>query len=98
MGSRERRHKQLHKSVRQVMITFDPTGLFAMGAPLNECDWAVARIISMLEELDGPAMLAKRLKNILGDMLGMNPDLNANTLREMSIPIWEAWEEYSLTE
>jgi len=95
MGSREERFKALHKTVRQVLFAFDPTGLFELGAPLDECDWAVARIISVLEELDGPSMLPERLEKVFEELLEMNPNLSTKNLGEISIPIWEAWEEFS---
>lgn len=83
-------YPQLFNAIRAVIYRHDPSGLFALGAPKDEHDDDVHRIISRLQHVDSPDAVPEILDDVMGYWFEENPDPK-DFARAMAPPIWDAW-------
>jgi hypothetical protein len=86
----------LEKRVRNVLVEQDPSGLYAIGAPDDEHDEEVRRIISLLQRATSVADVREVLKDRLAPWILDAGKSVEDLCTKMAPPIWEAWCEFKL--
>ena len=84
----------LFSKIRKVVYRYDPSGLFAIGAPKDEHDDSVNKIISLLRYKHSPEEVPDVLENAMGGWLADNPEASEEKWVAMAPEIWEAWKAF----
>ena len=84
----------LFNSIREVVYRYDSSGLFSIGAPKDEHDDSVYKIISLLRYKHSLEEVPDVLDEAMGDWLADNPEASEEMWVSMAPEIWEAWETF----
>ena len=84
----------LFSNIREVVYRYDPSGLFAIGAPKDEHDDSVFKIISLLRDKHSQEEVPDVLDKAMGGWLADNPEASEEMWEEMAPEIWEAWKVF----
>ena len=81
----------LFDAIKEVIYRYDPSGLFSIGAPKDEHDDSVYRIISLLRDTRSLDEVPDILDKAMGGWLAENPHATEEMWVSMAPEIWEAW-------
>ena len=84
----------LFHKVREIVYRYDPSGLFSIGAPQDEHDDSVYKIISLLRDKHSLEEVPDVLDKAMGGWLAENPDASEEMWVSMAPEIWEAWKTF----
>ncbi len=84
----------LLSQIREVVYRYDPSGLFSIGAPKDEHDDSIYKIISLLRHTHGPEEVPDVLEKAMGGWLADNPEASEEMWVSMASEIWEAWKTF----
>ena len=85
---------KLFEDIREVIYQHDPSGLFAMGAPKDEHDDSIHRIISLLQHIHGPEGVQEVLEDAMRDWIADKGDNPKEVCTAMAPAVWTAWSEF----
>ena len=84
----------LFNTIREVVYRYDPSGLFSIGAPKDEHDDSVHKIISLLRSTHTLEEVPDVLDQAMGGWLEDNPYASGEMWESMAPEIWEAWKTF----
>lgn len=85
---------RLIAAMRTILHRHDPSGLFGMGAPEDEHDGSICRIISGLQLVRECNEVASILEAELGDWIADNGNDPEKVCQAMAPEVWEAWSTF----
>ncbi len=85
---------RLLSEIREVVYRYDPSGLFAIGAPKDEHDDSVYKIISLLQHIHSEEEVPQVLEKAMGGWLADNPEASEEVWTAMAPEIWDAWKAF----
>ena len=88
---------ELFAKIQDVVYRYDPSGLFSIGAPKDEHDDSVYKIISLLRYIRSLEEVPGILDKAMGGWLPENPHASEEMWVSMAPEIWEAWRKFLKT-
>ncbi len=85
---------RLLDEITEVLLRHDPSGLFSAGAPRDEHDDDIHRIVSLLQDTHGPDDVPGILESVMGDWIASSGDNPKEMCRAMAPAIWAAWKKF----
>ena len=85
---------ELFAKIQDVLYRYDPSGLFSIGAPKDEHDDSVYKIISLLRYIRSLEEAPGILHKTMGGWLAENPQASEEMWALMAPEIWEAWQTF----
>ena len=85
---------ELFNKIREIVYQHDPSGLFSVGAPKDEHDDSVYKIISLLRNKKSLEEVPDVLDKAMGGWLEENPEASDDMWVSMAPEIWEAWKTF----
>ena len=82
---------ELFAKIQDVVYRYDPSGLFSIGAPKDEHDDSVYKIISLLRCICSLEEVPGILHKTMGGWLAENPHASEDMWISMAPEVWEAW-------
>jgi hypothetical protein len=86
-----RAYPDLENSIRQIFLAQDPDRLFELGAPPDEHDGDIHRVISKLQYASEVSDLVHILEHCRIEAPEMGRQGSSDDWRGMAPAIWEAW-------
>ena len=90
----DRSFGQLCSSIREVLQRHDPSNLFELGAPLDEHDSSVHRIIGGIQHAHDPAGVTEVLERELWDWINAAGNDPTRICAAMAPDVWRAWRAF----
>ena len=84
----------LFEAIREVLQRHDPSGLFAMGAPKDEHDDSINRIVARLQSVQSAEAVPEILEREVGGWIRGNGKDAVEVCAAMAPEIWVAWCEF----
>ena len=84
----------LEAEIRDVFRRHDPSGLFGMGAPADEHDSDVHRVISALQRVADPCGVSEVLQSVWREWIAARGQDPIRVCDAMAPEVWSAWRAF----